>query len=241
MISQKEPKILLWDIETDGINADRVICIGYKFQGDKKPKLLRAADFPREGLWDDSGMIKAFVSVFESCDMHATWYGSRFDLPVIKARMIQAGLKPLPPKPHLDLWKTARYDFKTGGGNRLAKWQDFLGIPEEKTVVKQSIWIKARYGHEPSLKYIYHHCLIDVDVLENVFVHLKPWIQDIPVRGLMVPTERGACISCGSTHLVARGWRVSKTRRYQQFQCKNCGHWQAAKKYDTSIKGDIKP
>lgn len=239
--TQKEPKILLWDIETDGINADRVLCVGYKFFGEKKTYLLRATDFERAGLWDDSGLIKAFADVFASCDYHVTWYGARFDLPVINARIIAAGLQPLPPKPHVDLWKTARYQFKTGGGNRLAKWQDFLGLPAEKTPVRPSMWIKARYGHEPSLKYIYHHCVKDVDVLEGVFEKLRPWVNEEPARGLIVSTNRGTCISCGSDHLTYQGWRIAKTRRYRQLKCQSCGKWQAEKNADKSTIGALKP
>lgn len=238
---KKEPHILLWDIETDGINADRILCIGHKLFEIGKPKVLKATDYKREGLWDDKGMVEAFAEVFSSADYHATWYGSRFDLPVVNARMIAHGMKPLPPKPHLDLWKTARYQFKTGGGNRLAKWQDFLGLPEEKTPVRPSVWIKARYGHEPSLRYIYEHCYKDVIVLEDVFRKLRPWVQEEPARGLIVPTERGACIACGSTRLTKQGWRVSRTRRYQQYQCQDCGKWQAEKSADKATRGDMKP
>lgn len=222
-----EPHILLWDIETDGINADRIICIGYKWAGEKKVHLLRAEDFPREGLWDDAGMLRAWRKIFETADYHVTWYGSGFDLPVVSARLIQAEEPPLPPIPHLDLWKTARYQFKTGGGNRLAKWQDFLGLPAEKTVVRQSIWIKARYGHKPSLKYIYDHCVIDVDVLEGVFNRLRPWVKDEPHRALLVAGhDPAACKSCGSLSLQRRGFHVSRTRKYQRWQCQACGHWQ---------------
>lgn len=235
-----EPKILLWDIETDGINADRILCIGYKWHGQRKVQLLRADDYPREGLWDDKGLIKAFVAVFKSADYHVTWYGARFDLPVVYARMIANGLKPLPAIPHVDLWKTAFYNFKTGGGNRLAKWQDFLGIPMEKTAVKPSVWIKARYGHAPSLNYIYDHCRKDVDVLEKVFIHLRPWVNSEPARHLMVPTATFACISCGSTHLQSQGYRIAKTRRYRRYQCQNCGKWQAEGKADET-RSKIKP
>lgn len=222
-----EPRILLWDIETDGINADRIICIGYKWAEEKRVHLLRAEDFPREGLWDDSNMLREWARIFSTADYHVTWYGSGFDLPVVNARLIQAEEKPLPPIPHIDLWKTARYQFKTGGGNRLAKWQDFLGIPSEKTVVKPSIWIKARYGHKPSLKYIYDHCIIDVEVLEKVFARLRPWVKEEPVRGLTVAThDQNACLSCGSLSLQRRGFHISRTRKYQRWQCQACGKWQ---------------
>lgn len=236
----KGPLILLWDIETDGINADRILCIGYKWHGDKKPKLLRAADYSREGLWDDKGLIEAFAEVFCAADWHVTWYGARFDLPVLYGRMIANRLPPLPPIPHVDLWKTARYQFRTGGGNRLAKWQDFLGLPAEKTPIRPSVWIKARYGHEPSLRYIYDHCMKDVDVLEGVFNRLRPWTNMEPARHLSVQTPHNACISCGSTHLQYRGYRIAKTRRYRQMQCQACGKWQAESKADP-VKSVIKP
>lgn len=235
-----EPKILLWDIETDGINADRILCIGYKWHREKRVHLLRADDFPRDGLWDDKGLVKAFADVFTSADWHVTWYGARFDLPVVYARMIANGLKPLPAIPHVDLWKTAYVYFKTGGGNRLAKWQDFLGLPFEKTVMKPSVWIKARYGHEKSLKYIYDHCIKDVGVLEGVFNKMRPWVNMEPARHLSVPTPDHACISCGSPHLTNHGFRIAKTRRYRRLQCQACGKWQAESKADTT-KSVIKP
>src|SRR3990172_6824087 len=79
--AKKEPRILHWDIETDGINADRILCIGYKFFN-KPPMVLRAEDYDRVGLWDDKGLLEAFGSVFAEADYHVTWYGSRFDQPV---------------------------------------------------------------------------------------------------------------------------------------------------------------
>lgn len=223
---KNQPKILLWDIETDGINADRILCIGYKWRHEKKVHMLRAEDFPREGLWCDKGIIKAFVKVFSEADYHVTWYGSRFDLPVVNARMIANGLKPLPPVAHVDLWKTARYQFRTGGGNRLAKWQDFLGITDEKTPVHPSVWIKARYGHQKSLQYIYEHCHYDVHVLEGVYKRLLPWVKDVPQTGLMVDTDAMACISCGEDALQRRGYHISRTRKYIRYQCTSCGKWQ---------------
>jgi uncharacterized protein YprB with RNaseH-like and TPR domain len=220
-----EPKVLLWDIETDGINADRILCVGYKWYGQKRVHLLRAEDYPRVGLWDDKGLTAAFAKVFSSADYHVTWYGARFDLPVVNARCIANRIKPLPPIAHVDLWKTARYCFKTGGGNRLAKWQDFLGLPDEKTPVRPSVWIKARYGHGPSLQYIYDHCRADVLVLEGVFEQLKPWVKDVPNMGLFTE-DRVGCINCGSFNLHKRGWHVSITRKYQRLQCQDCGKWQ---------------
>lgn len=228
MPQNRGPRILLWDVETDGLQGDLIMCIGYKWAGEKKTHLLRAEDYSREGLWDDKGLVSAFVKVFESCDYHVTWYGGGFDLPLLKSRMMKHGLRPLMPKRHEDLWKTARFKFKHYS-NRLAAWQDHLNVKTAKTNVSASKWIKARYGHKPSLAYVYEHCIIDVDVLEKVFNHFRPWLEQEPAHGLFTGKKEG-CRSCGSKHLHQRGYKVAAGRTYRQYVCLDCGRWQRGTK-----------
>lgn len=221
-----EPKVLLWDIETDGIQADRVLCIGYKWLDEKQPKLLTFDGYEnRHPWWSDKQMLREFAGLFEECDMHVTWYGSRFDQPVVEGRLIQHGLHPLPPKPHIDLWKLART--KLGHrrqGHRLQAWQDRLGLRDDKTPVKPSVWIAARHGDEKALQYIYQHCEQDVKVLEGVFKRMRPWMENYPAWGLFTQ-EKDVCPSCGSHVIERRGFKVALTRMYQQFHCCSCGRW----------------
>jgi len=221
----RKPRVLLWDIETDGLQADRIVCIGYKFLGEREVHMLKATDYPRDGLWCDKGLIDAFVKVFEECDYHVTWYGSRFDEPVLKTRMIAHEMLPLMPKPHVDLWKAVRYRFRLYS-NRLQAWQDHLGLREDKTPVKPSVWIKARYGDAKALEYIYEHCHFDVLVLEKAFKRVRPWIDTEPARGLITGDHHG-CPTCGHKKVQRRGYKVANTRAFQQFRCMNpkCGRW----------------
>lgn len=222
----KMPNGLLWDIETDGIQADRILCIGHKFTHDKHPALLTYDQFRgRKPWWSDKAMLQKFSSIFNSCDYHVTWYGSRFDLPVVNGRLVQHDLPPLQPKPHIDLWKVARE--KLGHrrqGHRLQAWQDRLGLRDDKTPVKPSVWIKARHGDKAALKYIYDHCNQDVKVLEGVFQRFLPWVENIPAAGLF-SGEKNVCPNCGSKHIVREGYKVALTRIFQQWSCRNCGRW----------------
>lgn len=221
-----EPRILAWDIETDGIQADRVLCIGWKIVGQPQEQLFTYDGFGRNApWWSDKKLLTEFAEVFEQCDMHVTWYGSRFDQPVVEGRMIQVGLGPLPPKPHIDLWKLART--KLGHrrqGHRLQAWQDRLGLREDKTPVKPSVWIAARHGDKSALQYIYDHCRQDVKVLEEVFLKMRPWVENQPAWGLFTG-EAGVCPSCGSWDVHRKGFKVALTRVYQQWKCNSCGRW----------------
>lgn len=221
-----EPKVLAWDIETDGLQADRVLCIGWKWIGQPETQLFTYDGFGKNTpWWSDKKMLIEFARVFEQCDMHVTWFGSGFDLPVTEGRRIMNGLLPLPSKPHIDLWRVARNKLGTRRqGHRLAAWQDRLGLMDEKTNVRASIWIKARHGDQAALKYIYEHCRKDVDVLEGVFEKMRPWVENIPAWGLFT-REEGVCPSCGSEHIRRKGFKVALTRVYQQWLCLDCGRW----------------
>lgn len=152
-------------------------------------------------------------------------HNSRFDQPVVEGRLIQHGLRPLPPKPHIDLWKLART--KLGHrrqGHRLQAWQDRLGLRVDKTPVKASVWIAARHGDKNALQYIYDHCRQDVRVLEEVYTRMRPWVENQPAWGLFTH-EDGVCPSCGSEDVYREGFKVALTRVYQQWSCKACGRW----------------
>lgn len=231
MINNDGPKVLFWDLETDGLQADRILCIGYKWAGEAKPHLLAYNDYPnRNPWWSDKSLLEDFSKVFNECDYCVHWYGIRFDHPVLQTRLIANGLPPTAPKTQIDLWKTARYEMKLYS-NRLQAWQDHLQLEDDKTLVRASIWIKARYAgptpdaaSEAALKYIYDHCRADVLVLEEAFERMRPWVKGIPQFQLFADAEDG-CPKCGGDDIQRRGYKVAATRTYAQYQCQDCKSW----------------
>lgn len=222
------PKVLFFDIESTGLNATfgTILCIGYKFLGDSEvhvPTILGGRR--RQDMLDDQKLVARFAKIYNHCDYSVGHYSSRFDLPMIRTKLLKYGLPPLPPKPHIDTWWIARRELKLHS-NRLAVLQDFLGVSHSKTPLKPDDWIQAAHGNRAALDYIVDHCRQDVLVLEEVFLKLRPLAKEEPNRCLFVDDENAdSCPSCGSVHLTRQGFKVSKTRRYQQWQCQNCGKW----------------
>lgn len=223
--SYHKPKVLFWDIESTGLNSGfgTILCIGYKWQGDKKPAVFSILDGKKKSMLDDKKVVENFASVFAQCDYHVTWYGKRFDLPMVRSKLLEHGLPPIAPKPHVDLWEPARRLFKLHN-NRLGTWATYIGAEHAKTPLDFAVWKRAAHGDKQALAYIVTHCEADVNVLEETFNRLKPWIENIP-NTAQFTGEPESCPSCGSGEFTRQGYRTSLTRTYQQYRCKKCFHW----------------
>jgi uncharacterized protein YprB with RNaseH-like and TPR domain len=235
------PKVLFFDIESTALNATfgTILCIGYKFLGDDEVFVPTILDGKKRGnMLDDKKLVERFAKVYNHSDYSVGHYSSRFDLPMIRTKLLKWGLPPLQPKPHIDTWWIARRELKLHS-NRLAVLQDFLGCPTSKTPLKPDDWIQAAHGSKPALDYIVDHCRADVLVLEEVFLKLRPLAKEEPNRALFT-LEKESCPSCGGTHLNKRGFHISKTRRYQVFQCQDCGKWTRDTHADKEARCDLR-
>lgn len=221
-------KILLWDIESTDLIADKgiCICIGYKFLGEKTTHVMSILEFKdsiKDGKITDKHLLKVMYPVLSQADMWVTWYGKRFDVPFVSTRLLEFGMSPLPPIPHLDGWEVARYRLKLHS-NRLASISAFLNL-DDKTPVKLNTWRDAATGHKPSIKYIIDHCRKDVEVLEQAYEKIKPFSKVHP-NILLMDNITQACPTCGTKgKLQRRGEYISIKYRYHRYHCESCGSW----------------
>lgn len=215
-------RILFYDLECTNLKADfgRILTFGYKFSDEKKVKTIDIFDSPKfnKDPTDDKEVVKEIIKIFDKADILCGWYSSRFDLPFINSRILFHKLKPLPRMPHLDLWKTSRYELALHS-NRLQSFSDFTGLGQ-KTALSGPIWVRASAGHKPSLKYISKHCIKDVEILEKAYYKLRPLIRGHPDLN-----QRGDCPFCNEPALTKRGFLITVKNKYQRFQCQNCGSW----------------
>lgn len=244
------PRILVWDIESTNLNATfgTILCIGYKWIDKPKVHVPTILEHSKNGMLDDRGLVEEFARVYNEADYTTAHYGVRFDLPMIKTKLLKYGLPPLPPKPLIDTWWVARRELRLHS-NRLATIAEFLGVKHAKTPIIFDDWLKAAHGDKKALKSVVHHCKMDVLVLEEVFLRLRPLMKEEPPRILFAsqpsssaprrtssPSHTRAatepdlssvptCPSCGSLHMQSRGLQVAKTRRYSRYQCQGCGKW----------------
>jgi uncharacterized protein YprB with RNaseH-like and TPR domain len=220
-------RILAWDIEASNLNADFgiVLCVGFKDVGKGKPEVYDILDYQGK----DGDLIRAerrlLVAVSKrllDSDVWLTHYGTWYDIPFINSRLLYHRLPVLPPNySHIETWKIARNRLKLRN-NRLITISEFLGTEDEKNAIKPEQWLRALGGHHPSMAYIVEHCRRDVLVLEEAYTRLRPLVLDHPNRGLV--DGRGGCGVCGGA-TQKRGFHITRTRKYQRFQCQKCGAW----------------
>jgi uncharacterized protein YprB with RNaseH-like and TPR domain len=224
-----EPKILLWDIEATNLvgNIGNILCIGYKWYGDKKPTVLSIRDYERDfkrDPTDDRRLVKDFSKLIEQADVMVTWFGKRFDMPFLQTRLLYHGLPPAPQILHVDGWEIAKKKLKLHS-NRLAAVQDFLELPSSKTPLSFRELSRSRAGHVPSLRSIEHHCYMDVEVLEQAYTKLRPIAGRYHPNTALIRGRPEACTACGSEHIQARGYGYAETRLYKRYNCQDCGAW----------------
>jgi len=225
----RKPQILLFDIEATNLRSDFgfVLYVAYRWLGERVVHVITGA--PEEGpFWNDKQCVRQFGRILADADLWVGWYTSRYDIPFLQTRILYHRLPPIPPRPHVDLWRVARYRCKLHS-NRLANVAVFLGL-SEKTPVKPDTWVKASCGHRPSLRYVRQHCIRDVETLTEAYLRLRALVVRHPNIGLVHPSGEDRCPACASER-----WRPTRShfgpkRLWQLYMCAACGYAQARAK-----------
>ena len=216
----------------DEIVEPRIICICYKWEGDKKVHYLKWD----EG--DDKKMIEDFIKVLNQADEIIAHNGDGFDLPWIRARAIKHRVDMRWDYPITDTLKMAKK--RAGKGfkfqsNRLDYIARTLGLGA-KIKTDQQWWKDITYpcflpdlfpmgtDYTEALAKMVKYCKMDVEVLENVFKVLAPYTQHNYHAGISVGGKIWDCPRCGSENVHKRGVTVSKAGvMKKRLSCNDCG------------------
>lgn len=226
----------MFDLETTNLNANYgyILCMAWKHLGESKVHCIsidQTASFAKDPT-SDKLLVQAAAKALADSDIVVGWYSSRFDWPFLQSRLLTHGLPSMPPTPHVDLWRTAKYQMKLNS-NRLASVSEFLGL-EEKTPIRSREWIRAMSGHRKSIKYVIDHCKQDIVVLEQAYLRMRPVIKGHP--NVNVATgKQDACPICGQARLQSRGYLIATVNKTQRFHCQACGGWSRGKPERVSV------
>lgn len=221
---RKEPRVLIWDIETTNLNASfgTVLAIAHKWLGEQKVNVPTILDYKKKGMLDDKQLIEGFKEAYCKADYTVAHYGKRFDRPFIQTKCLKHRLGPLPDIPMMDTCEVAWKNFKLHS-NRLGAWLEYLDCKHEKRAMRTDDWLHAAHGCTKAMKAVKDRAKYDVLGLEEVFIAMRPWMKE-PVRQLFT-NERGNCTSCGSDKLQSRGLERTRLNIFPRFQCQDCGKW----------------
>lgn len=212
-------KILIFDIEATNLAANFgvILCISYKWFGDKTVHTIRIDQFPRfkSDPTNDVEVVREFEKVFNEADRVVAHYGKKFDKTFINTRRIIHGLPILPNTKLIDTWRIAK-DHLRLNSNRLETLISALGVKTKKTPLSGPIWVKAMAGDKTAISYVVKHCIADVNALEEVFVKIKPFISE---------TENKLFHKCPLKYLRSNGQRVADKTVYKRLFCLKCKSW----------------
>jgi hypothetical protein len=231
---------LFWDIETSPnvglfwkagwkLNIDceniikerAIICIGWKFEGDKEAKTLQ---------WDqnqcDKTMLAEFLKVANEADEIIHHNGDRFDMPWFKTRCLFHGLVPLPDYKCSDTlqWARRKFYFNSNKLNYIAK---FLGLGG-KIKTEFGLWKEIVLNKCPkAMKSMTTYCKRDVILLEEVWKRLSKLVPAKTHVGVLMGSEKWTSPKDGNTNVILEKRKVTANGTIQyQFRDKlNGGYY----------------
>lgn len=240
-MTNKQPKILLLDIETspnlgwiwgkyeqDVIKFKRewfILCFSAKWLDTPKiiTKCLPDYRLYKKDAYDDKELIKDLWLLLNEADIVVAHNGDKFDIKKINSRIVFHGMQPPAPFQSVDTLKIARRYFGFTS-NKLADLVKSLSIGKEKINTGGfDLWIRCLAGNLTAWKEMSLYNKRDVELLEAVYYRLKPWDISHPNHSVYSATQ--VCSRCGSDKLQSRGSYVSKTLTYRRFWCVKCGGW----------------
>lgn len=232
----KKPNIIVYDIETFPAEAAvwgnkmwdenlieilkpyELASFAYKQLGKGNPVVVES----REGQKSDKQLIQKLHKVLDNADVIIAHNGDRFDIKKGNTRMVKHGILPYTPGKTIDTLKVAKNNFAFTS-NKLDDLAKFLGVKGKMKHSGYSLWKKCREEDDAqSWETMRKYNAVDVLVLEEVYLKLRPWIKNHPNMGILLGIN-GACPNCGSTQLQSKGYRMTTTGQQKRFRCMGCG------------------
>lgn len=239
-------KILLLDIETAPntayvwglfkqnipiqaiVGSGYVLCWAAKWLGSEEVYY----ESVRDG--DDTIMLEGIHALLSDADAVIHYNGARFDIPTLNKEFVQKGMLPPSAYQQIDLLRTVRKEFRFPS-NKLDYVAKALGVRQKVRHSGFQMWVDCMNGEEEAWDMMQEYNIGDIEVLEDVYLKILPWIKNHPNIGLH-NNEPDTCPNCGGHHLEKRGHSYTNAGKYQRYQCKDCGTWSRSKK-TLAVKG----
>lgn len=178
---------------------------------------------------NDKAIVKKLFRLLDKADVVVAHNGDRFDLPVILGRGLSHGLNPPSPYHTVDTCRVARRRFRYTQ-NSLANLAEELGLADKKSAHKKfpgfELWLECLRMNDDAWEEMKKYNIEDVVVLEELYLKMRPYIDNHPNVVQEVEGEDIHCPKCGSTNIQWRGYYYTKVGLcYRRFQCMDCGGW----------------
>jgi hypothetical protein len=240
-VTETGPKILTIDIETAPALAavfglfrqnislpmlresHRVISFAAKWHG------KRGVEFHSEFHDGKEKMLERAHALLSEADIVVHYNGTSFDIPHLKREFWLANMEPPAPFLEVDLLKVIRKEFRFLS-NKLDHVVSEKEIGKKVKHAGAELWIRCLLGEEKAWAEMRRYNKHDVVITEALYDDLGGWITGHPHMGHFAPNDgQMRCQRCASTNLRRKGYAYTQSRKYQRYQCRDCGKWNRSK------------
>jgi uncharacterized protein len=177
IVESMTAKIAILDIESTSLEGDAGVLIGAGLISDAgRSEYLEARKTSEE-----RSLLLKLGKRLESFDVIVTWNGRSFDLPFLTTRLMKHELDPRPilRKSHIDLADVVKSRLRLTF-TYLDHVCDFFQIDRKKGPMGMDVphlYVQALEGDRKALTAIREHCLDDLQATRQVFLKLKPLLE----------------------------------------------------------------
>lgn len=238
--NHKFPKILIFDVETAPMRAyvwgrwkqnialNQTISEWFMLCWSAKwlysDEVISDCLTPEEAKEEfDYRIVFHLWELVNEADIIIAYNGKRADIPWMNTRFIQNNMTPPSPYLVIDPCEIAKKDFGFSS-NKLDALAGYFDIPH-KLDTDFTLWERAINGDQKALNYISTYCGKDVEILEEVYIKMRPWIKGHPNIGNMLESIVPMCSNCGSENLeeLKGKFYFTSVSKYRLYRCKDCG------------------
>lgn len=247
----KMPKILVFDIETaplkghmwrlwkQNIAPKQLLGSGNYFMLSWAAKWLYEDNVLSDRLTgeealkeNDYRIVNSIHKLLDEADIVIAHWGSGFDVPMLNGRFMMLGFDPVSSFTLIDTKVHAAKSFKFPS-NKLDYIAQQFGVGQ-KIKTDWELWENCLKGDEIALEQMDIYCKMDVQILESVYLLMRPYIKPHPNVGLYMDTDVKVCPTCGSKDIKLNGKYVTKMNTFPEYKCNNCGSLSRGRKSNTS-------
>lgn len=250
----RKPRILIFDLETspelsyhfgryqvninDVFNIQPSYLLSFSAKWLGEPEIITVGlpyydDYDPQKL-SDKRLCQDLHNLLSEADIVVAHNLKRFDWKVAQTRFLLNDLSPISPTKLVDTLLIARSQFRFPT-NKLDTLARQLGVGEKLQHSGASLWLGCLENNEDDWKMMLDYNTVDVEVLESVYLKLRPYDKQHPNVAVYYEDNHRRCVCCGSKRLVLTDKKsFTGTSEFDVYQCGNCGKHNRSRKNNLS-------
>lgn len=169
-------------------------------------------------------MLKRIHKLIDEADAVVHYNGKSFDMPTLNKEFLMHKMAPPAPYKQIDLCLVAKSEFRFPS-NKLDYITKALKIGQKVgNEGGHQLWIDCMAGKAKAWQKMRTYNIHDVELLEQVYDRMRPWIRVHPNVGLY-DQRAMVCPACGSNRLQKAGVSRTLVQQYTRYRCLDCGKW----------------